>query len=282
MKSSGRAGVPVLFPEGPGVRTDGSAEATVAAAAGRGWAWTAGAAEAGPAEAGPAGAAGAGPAGVAGAVSTIRLRSGSGAGRFDSTIVRFAAVRCAAVTSESPRARTALLFGAVSVRGRGVAADWVRLAWVPLAWVPLAWVSLESAVVAADEESSARATQGAASAPPMPRAIAKAPTRPMDAAAVNDMRCPSSHTLVTAVTRSYHTVLLKSCWQSPEGPWQADVAGANHPESLMMAKWQSGTGFAADSEAGWKPADRVGSAQLASRVDSAGRAPLATTDRTGV
>ena len=214
MKSSGRAGVPVLFPEGPGVRTDGSAEATVAAAAGRGWAWTAGAAEAGPAGAGPLeiGPAGAGPAGVAGAVSTIRLRSGSGAGRFDSTIVRFAAVRCAAVTSESPRARTALLFGAVSVRGRGVAADGVRLAWVPLAWVPLAWVSLvwvslvwvslESAVVAADEESSARATQGAAIAPPMPRAIAKAPTRPMDAAAVNDMRCPSSHTLVTAVTRS--------------------------------------------------------------------------------
>ena len=209
MKSSGRAGVPVLFPEGPGVRTDGSAEATVAAAAGRGWAWTAGAAEAGPAGAGPLeiGPAGAGPAGVVGAVSTIRLRSGSGAGRFDSTIVRFAAVRCVAVTSESPRARTALLFGAVSVRGRGVAADgvrlvWVPLAWVPLAWVPLAWVSLESAVVAADEESSARATQGAAIAPPMPRAIAKAPTRPMDAAAVNDMRCPSSHTLVTAVTRS--------------------------------------------------------------------------------
>jgi hypothetical protein len=172
---------------------------------------------AGLAGAGPAGAAGAEPTGAAGAVSTIRLRSGSGTGRFDSTIVRFAVVRCAAAASELPRARTARLFGAVSVRGRGVAADGVRLAWVPLAWVPLAWVplawvplawvpvarvSLESAVVAADEESSARATQGAAIAPPMPRAIAKAPTRPMDAAAVNDMRCPSSHTLVTAVTRS--------------------------------------------------------------------------------
>ena len=205
MKSSGRAGVPVLFPDGLGVRTDGRAEATAVAEAGCGWAGTAGAAGAEPAGAvgaGPAGAVGAGPAGAEGAVSTIRLRSGSGVSRFESTIVRFAVVRCAAAVSELPRARTARLFGAASVRARAVVAEGFPLDWVPLDWVPLDRAPVESAAAAADEVSSARATQGAATAPPMPRAIAKAPTRPMDAAAVNDMRCPSSHTLVTAVTRS--------------------------------------------------------------------------------
>jgi len=213
--------VPVLFPEGPGVRTDGRAEATAVAAAGCGWTWTAGAAAAGLAGAagaagagptGAAGAAGAGPTGAEGAVSMIRLRSRSDVCRFESTIVRFAVVRCAAAVSELPRARTARLFGAASERARAVVAegfplDWASLDWVPLDWVPLERAPVESApvesaAVAADEVSSARATQGAATAPPMPRAIAKAPTRPMDAAAVNDMRCPSSHTLVTAVTRS--------------------------------------------------------------------------------
>ena len=202
MKSSGRAGAPVLFPEGPGVRTDGRAEATAVAAAGCGWTWTAGAAAAGLAGAGPAGAAGVGRTGAAGAVSTIRLRSGSGTGRFDSTIVRFAVVRCAAAASELPRARTARLFGAASERARAVVAEGVPLDWVPLERAPVESAPVESAAVAADEVSSARATQGAATAPPMPRAMAKAPTRPMDAAAVNDMRCPSSHTLVTAVSRS--------------------------------------------------------------------------------
>jgi uncharacterized protein YgiM (DUF1202 family) len=62
---------------------------------------------------------------------------------------------------------------------------------------------IRAADVDEEAESSAEAAQGTMlTAPPMPRAIAKAPTRPMDAAAVNDMRCPSSHTLVTAVTRS--------------------------------------------------------------------------------